>query len=423
VRPIIRVSNLSKQYRIGVRDAAYSSLRESLMQVMRRPFQRPRRASQPGSFENTIWALEDVNFEVALGEVVGIIGHNGAGKSTLLKVLSRIVEPTRGRVELYGRVGSLLEVGTGFHSELTGRENIYLNGAILGMKRTETSRKFDDIVAFAEVERFLDTPVKRYSSGMYMRLAFAVAAHLEPEILLVDEVLAVGDVAFQKKCLGKMGEVAKEGRTVMMVSHNLSAIKQMCQRSLLIRAGRLQEQGPTEKVLATYLNEVYSSADGEFDLLAHPARAAKRDPVFRRLTLRAADESPRSNYYPDESLIADLTLETSKPIREPRIALTIEDSFGRRIMTLAPFLHSQQIKDIEKETRIRCCLPQLRLGTGRYNISLYLTSGKAASGGLLDSLENAAWFEVGWRDNYGNGERFDPAYGPVLTESNWKQID
>jgi lipopolysaccharide transport system ATP-binding protein len=316
-----------------------------------------------------------------------------------------------------------LEVGTGFHSELTGRENIYLNGAILGMKRTETARKFDDIVAFAEVDRFLDTPVKRYSSGMYMRLAFAVAAHLEPEILLVDEVLAVGDAAFQKKCLGKMGEVAKEGRTVMMVSHNLSAIKQMCQRSLLIRAGRLQEQGPTEKVLATYLSEVYSSADGEFDLLDHPARVTKRDPVFQRLKLRAADGSPRSNYYPDESLIADLTLETSKPIREPRIALTIEDSFGRRIMTLAPFLHSQQIKDIEKVSRIRCCLPQLRLGTGRYNISLYLTSGKAASGGLLDSLENAAWFEVGWRDNYGNGERFDPAYGPVLTESIWEQID
>lgn len=417
---ILKVENLSKLYKIGTRTAGYATLRESLTDALRSPFTTLRRRPEK---DESIWALQDVSFTVMPGEVVGIIGHNGAGKSTLLKVLSRVVQPTSGRVTLYGRVGSLLEVGTGFHPELTGRENIYLNGAILGMKRAETARKFDEIVAFAEMERFLDTPVKRYSSGMYMRLAFAVAGHLETEILVVDEVLAVGDVAFQKKCLGKMGEVAKEGRTVIMVSHNLSAIKQMCQRSLLIRAGRLHEEGPTEKVLASYLSEVYCSADGEFDLLDHPARASKRDPVFRRLTLRAADGSRRSIYYPDESLIADLTLETSKPIREPRIALTIEDSFGRRLMTLAPFLQSQQIKDIEKESRIRCCLPRLRLGTGRYNISLYLTSGKGAAGGLLDSLENAAWFEVGWRDSYGNGERFDPAYGPVLTESIWKEID
>jgi homopolymeric O-antigen transport system ATP-binding protein len=421
MRPIIRVENLGKQYRIGGARAAYSTVRESLTDKLRAPLKGWPRTRQ--GLDETFWALREVNFEINQGEVVGVIGHNGAGKSTLLKVLSRIVEPTTGRVELYGRVGSLLEVGTGFHAELTGRENIYLNGAILGMKRTETARKFDDIVGFAEIGRLLDTPVKRYSSGMYMRLAFAVAAHLEPEILLVDEVLAVGDVVFQKKCLGKMGEVAKEGRTVMLVSHNLSVIKQLCKRSLLLRAGRLQEQGLTDNVLTTYLSEVYRSTDGAFDLLEHPARAGKRDPIFRQLTLRAVDGAPRTNYYPDESLIADITLETSTPVREPRIALTIEDSFGRRIMTLAPFLQNQQIQDIENQLRIRCCVPQLRLGTGRYNISLYLTSGKGGSARLLDSLENAAWFEVGWRDNYGNGERFDPAYGPVLTDSVWTHLD
>src|SRR4051812_45045873 len=213
MRPIVTVENLGKQYRLGTQSAAYSTIRESLTN---------RILGRNGGGENaTIWALRDVSFEITPGEVLGIIGRNGAGKSTLLKILSRITEPTTGRVELHGRVASLLEVGTGFHPELTGRENIYLNGAILGMTRAEIKKKFDEIVAFAEVEKFLDTPVKRYSSGMYVRLAFAVAAHLEPEILVVDEVLAVGDAEFQKKCLGKMREVSCDGRTVLFVSHNM----------------------------------------------------------------------------------------------------------------------------------------------------------------------------------------------------------
>ena len=248
MKPIVRVESLSKQYRIGQRRAGYETLRESIVRVVKAPLKNLR--TQNG---NTIWALKDVNFDVAPGEVVGIIGSNGAGKSTLLKTLSRITEPTQGRVELYGRLASLLEVGTGFHPELTGRENIYLNGAILGMRKAEIDRKFDEIVAFAELEKFLDTPVKHYSSGMYMRLAFAVASHLEPEILLVDEVLAVGDAAFQKKCLGKMGEVAKQGRTVLFVSHNLTAVKSLCRRTFRLDQGEIVDAGNTEQVVLNYI--------------------------------------------------------------------------------------------------------------------------------------------------------------------------
>src|SRR5919197_1822092 len=220
----IRVEGVSKRYAIGASRAPYGSLRESLTGALTAPFRRrPRSRTAPES--DTLWALQDVSFEIRPGEVVGVIGRNGAGKSTLLKILARITEPTTGQVVLSGRVRSLLEIGTGFHPELTGRENVFLNGAILGMRRAEIQRKFDEIVAFAEVERFLDTPVKHYSTGMYLRLAFAVAAHLDPEILLVDEVLAVGDTEFQKKCLGKMGEVARGGRTVLFVSHNLVAVR------------------------------------------------------------------------------------------------------------------------------------------------------------------------------------------------------
>ena len=243
--PAIRVEELGKRYRIGER-VRYKSLRESVSNVARRTLRGEHRPHE------TIWALKDVSFEVAPGEVVGVIGRNGAGKSTLLKILSRITEPTEGRVELHGRVGSLLEVGTGFHQELTGRENIYLNGAILGMKRAEIERKFDEIVAFAEIERFLDTPVKHYSTGMYLRLAFAVAAHLEPEILLVDEVLAVGDAEFQKKCLNKMGDVARGGRTVLFVSHNMAAVAKLCGRCTWLDSGRLRAVGQAQAIVSQY---------------------------------------------------------------------------------------------------------------------------------------------------------------------------
>jgi lipopolysaccharide transport system ATP-binding protein len=249
---VIRVEHLSKVYRIGEHQQGYKTLRESIMGTLSAPFRR-RRSAVRGQSSDTIWALKDVSLEVKRGEVVGIIGRNGAGKTTLLKILSCITEPTDGRAEICGRVGSLLEVGTGFHPELTGRENIYLNGAILGMRKTEIERKFDEIVDFAEIEKFIDTPVKRYSSGMYVRLAFAVAAHLEPEILLVDEVLAVGDAAFQKKCLGKMGDVAKEGRTVLFVSHNMAAVTRLCRKAIWLDMGRLCMTGAAEQVVSQYL--------------------------------------------------------------------------------------------------------------------------------------------------------------------------
>jgi len=243
----IRAEKLGKKYHIGGPQAPYRTIRESITDVLVSPF---RRLKNPKP--ETLWALKDISFAVERGEVVGIIGRNGAGKTTLLKILSRITEPTEGRVEIYGRVGSLLEVGTGFHPELSGRENIYLNGAILGMKRAEIDHKFDEIVAFAEIEKFLDTPIKHYSSGMYVRLAFAVAAHLEPEILLVDEVLAVGDAAFQKKCLGKMEDVARGGRTVLFVSHQMTSIRRLCHRGLWIDNGQVQMLGPTAQVVSSY---------------------------------------------------------------------------------------------------------------------------------------------------------------------------
>jgi lipopolysaccharide transport system ATP-binding protein len=267
----VRVQSLGKQFRIGAGAESYKTLRESLIGAAGAPFRFARRLADRSSARRAkyFWALKDVSFEVRAGEVVGLIGRNGAGKSTLLKILSRITEPTEGYGEIHGRVGSLLEVGTGFHGELTGRENVYLNGAILGMKRTEITRKFDDIVAFSEVEKFIDTPVKHYSSGMYLRLAFAVAAHLDPEILIVDEVLAVGDASFQKKCLNKMQDVGREGRTVLFVSHNMAAITRLCERAILLDDGRVVRDGPATDVVSAYLKAGFGTtavrewSDGE----------------------------------------------------------------------------------------------------------------------------------------------------------------
>ena len=252
---IIRVEDLCKQYRIGAENAYYDTLRDVLTDALRAPFRRTnnRKGSPRAGSGDTFWALKDVRFQVSPGEILGIVGRNGAGKSTLLKVLSRITQPTKGRVEIYGTVASLLEVGTGFHPELSGRENIFLNGAVLGMKRAEIARKFDEIVAFAELDKFIDTPVKRYSSGMYVRLAFAVAAHLEPDILVIDEVLAVGDASFQKKCLGKISTVARQGRTVLFVSHNMVAVKSLCTRAILLQLGMLVEDGHPARVVNHYL--------------------------------------------------------------------------------------------------------------------------------------------------------------------------
>jgi lipopolysaccharide transport system ATP-binding protein len=274
---IIRVQELSKRYQLG-KVAAYSTLRETIVEKVRNPFRGLQRNAE------TVWAIRDVSFEVAPGEVVGIIGRNGAGKSTLLKVLSRVTEPTSGRVELYGRVASLLEVGTGFHPELTGRENIFLNGSILGMSRKEIGLKFREIVEFTEIEKFIDTPVKRYSSGMYVRLAFAVAAHLEPEILLVDEVLSVGDIEFQRKCLGKVEEVAGGGRTVIFVSHNMAAIQRLCNRGILLRDGKVAVNSDTATAIKEYLT---TGSDQLGECVWHHPSQAPGDQVVRLKAVRA----------------------------------------------------------------------------------------------------------------------------------------
>jgi lipopolysaccharide transport system ATP-binding protein len=326
----IRVEGLSKLYRIG-RRPRYTTLRDVITDAisgsMRRIAGSGRHPSsngvqRPDTNHEYVWAMQDVSFEVKRGEVVGIIGRNGAGKSTLLKILSRITEPTEGYAELHGRVGSLLEVGSGFHPELTGRENIVLNGIILGMKKGEIDRKFNEIVAFAEVEKFIDTPVKHYSSGMYMRLAFAVAAHLEPEILIVDEVLAVGDAAFQKKCLGKMGDVAKEGRTVLFVSHNMAAVQSLCNRVIWVHDGKIVEQGPPGQVVSSYLQTSFSTlteqvwkdaatAPGNDMVRLHRARVrptsgSPTDPITVRTPF--VMEFEYQNLVPDTCLVLSLHL-------------------------------------------------------------------------------------------------------------------
>ncbi|MGA2584721.1 MAG: ABC transporter ATP-binding protein [Tepidisphaeraceae bacterium] len=337
----IKIEGLGKRYRIGQRKK-YKTFRESIVSAATSPFRRL--TGNPGeNGEASFWALREVGFEVRQGDVVGIIGRNGAGKSTLLKILSRITEPTEGRVEISGRVGSLLEVGTGFHPELTGRENIYLNGAILGMKKTEIDRKFDEIVAFAETEKFLDTPAKHYSSGMYTRLAFAVAAHLEPEILVVDEVLAVGDVQFQQKCLGKMNEVAKEGRTVLFVSHNMGAVVSLCTRGILMQSGRLIADGPTDEVLSQYLSHVYDEVTEIVD--DTPPSEGQRLKIRR---VRVVDSAGRATQ--ESNLTAELWVEVNFDVQRSgagyTLALRLFESQHGCVFTTSSF-------DYDPESRLR----------------------------------------------------------------------
>jgi lipopolysaccharide transport system ATP-binding protein len=366
----IRVENLGKQYRIGGPQARYKTFRESLTQSVQAPFRRLASVvrGQPASASGeTIWALKDVSFEVKRGEVVGIIGRNGAGKSTLLKILSRITEPTEGEAELHGRVGSLLEVGTGFHPELTGRENVYLNGAILGMRRAEIERKFDEIIAFAEIAKFLDTPVKRYSSGMYVRLAFAVAAHLEPEILLVDEVLAVGDAEFQKKCLGKMGDVAREGRTVLFVSHNMAAILNLCESIVLLEDGCISMSGEPSKVVSHYLM-VGAGSDGEV-AIAPDAGGITDD--FRFRSVRILD--PSSSLMGQIPLIGggdvEIEYEVIHHLQGANVAFHLWSAEGICVLSSTDADHESSIRSgmrVPGQYTARCHIPQSYLRPGRY---------------------------------------------------------
>jgi lipopolysaccharide transport system ATP-binding protein len=349
----IKVENLSKLYRIGSRQNGYRTLRESIVNAVSSPFRRlssviglgssisASASSVPGPrpsvvSSETIWALKDVSFEVKHGEIVGIIGRNGAGKSTLLKILSRITEPTEGNAEIHGRAGSLLEVGTGFHPELTGRENIYLNGAILGMKKSEIEQKFDQIVAFAEIDRFIDTPVKYYSSGMYVRLAFAVAAHLEPEILLVDEVLAVGDAAFQNKCLGKMGDVAKEGRTVLFVSHNMATVRRLCKRGIWLETGKVKLIGTAGECIDMYIGSVEDfpgSELGFFDLATRSDRSGNGKVRFRTIRLVGSDGTERNHFDFYEPFTIEFCVECRERVKPFFVGFTLLTIEGTSIFS------------------------------------------------------------------------------------------
>jgi lipopolysaccharide transport system ATP-binding protein len=380
---VLRVEGLGKSYRIGEREP-YRALRDVLTDALTAPARlaRRQRRSKPASTDR-IWALADVSFDVRQGQVLGLIGRNGAGKSTLLKVLSRITEPTTGQVTLRGRVGSLLEVGTGFHPELTGRENIFLNGTILGMRRAEIVRRFDEIVEFAGVTRFLDTPVKRYSSGMQVRLAFAVAAHLEPEILLVDEVLAVGDAEFQEKCLGKMRDVTQEGRTVVFVSHNLAAVRSLCSRALLLEQGRLAFDGPTDEAVERYLQRAGGRRDAavvEGDALS--ARLVKSkvyggSPLFRCNRIAVVDESgtPSVSFRSDEEATIAIDFTVLRTVPSLRFLVTLTDE------NQAVVLRTENVDDPDLGTPLKVepgdytsqvTLPRGLLGDARLNLNVSL---------------------------------------------------
>jgi lipopolysaccharide transport system ATP-binding protein len=417
---VIRVQNLSKRYRLGASAGrGYCTLRESVMDALAAPIRRLVRAAGrgPGERPTEHWALRDVSVEIGAGEVVGVIGRNGAGKSTLLKVLSRITEPTAGRVELRGRVGSLLEVGVGFHPELTGRENIALNGAILGMTRREIARQFDAIVDFAEVGPFLDTPVKRYSSGMYVRLAFAVAAHLEPEILLVDEVLAVGDYAFQKKCLGKMQEVSRGGRTVLFVSHSLPAVLHLCDRVVLLERGRVAYVGAADEGVKRYLDTGANAGGGETDLRGHPARRPGCPTVLERVRFLDRDGRVRDRFQSGEAVILEFAVNPPGPLADPQFGIGVDDWTGARVFSLATYLSHSRLPALRGPCTVRCGVAELPLAPGRYLLSL---SAGTPQNPCLDALDQAVALEVEPSDYYGNG-RLAPGLGRVLVRSVWER--
>jgi lipopolysaccharide transport system ATP-binding protein len=373
--PSITIENLGKRYTIGHQRANGDGIRHALEGALRDPLARLRSSREKKMQQAEFWALRNVSFQIKQGEVVGIVGRNGAGKSTLLKLLSRITVPTEGRIRIDGRIASLLEVGTGFHQELTGRENIFLNGAILGMTRAEIVRKFDEIVAFSEIEEFLDTPVKRYSSGMYVRLAFAVAAHLEPEILIVDEVLAVGDAAFQKKCLGKMGSFAQSGRTVLFVSHNVEAIRTLCQRGIWLKDGGLHKDGKAEEILEDYFNSTsndlsFSCTNPDYGL------------IIQKVVLKNDRGEESGKFRPGEDLIVEISYNAEKLVEQPYIVLGVRGIHGS-CFTANMQLDGRQPGALVGTGKLACRFKSLPLFPQSYSVRMTV---KAKNG--MDSIMN-----------------------------------
>lgn len=399
--PVISVERLGKRYRIGATQTRPATFSEAVRRLAVGPFQYLRTRLRRATDEEILWALKDVSFEVREGEVLGIIGRNGAGKSTLLKILSRITDPTEGRAIIRGRVNSLLEVGIGFHRELTGRENIYMNAAMHGMKRAEIRRKLDEIVAFAEIEKFLDTPVKYYSSGMYTRLAFAVAAHLDPDILLVDEVLAVGDVSFQRKCLGKMEDVAREGRTVFFVSHQMPAVESLTGRAILLEKGRMVADGPTKDVVQQYLRSVAFEIKAA-SLWDRKDRVGSGEYRFSKIWLTGPDGQEVPSFRPGDRSTIHAVVE---PVGEPRRLVAVatvcfRDQTGYRLFTTASSIAGVEF-NIQGPTEIRWTIPKMPLTVGKYRCDLMLSP--ATGGNYVDYMLDAFELEVIPGDFFGSG--------------------
>ena len=404
--PAIRLDGLGKQYRIGRPRERYKTLRETLsnevLEIVQGFGSRIGRADRRRPANDLIWALTDVSVDIQRGEVVGIIGANGAGKSTLLKILSRVTKPTTGYAAIWGRVGSLLEVGTGFHPELTGRDNIYLNGAILGMRRTEIRRKFDEIVEFAEVATFIDTPVKRYSSGMYLRLAFAVAAHLEPEILLVDEVLAVGDAAFQRKCLGKMDDVAKEGRTVLFVSHNMDAIQRLCPRSVLIEHGHVAAHGDSPSVVSRYLacGSDRPKPNTWIDVSSVRRRRGTGDARFIAVRYGSLNEAVAFHAYPGGSLEFTVAIASTSPRSVESLAVLLSTRTGTKLINADTVSQGAILRLREGRNIVRLRISEIHLNPGVYVVGLWLSR---SPGVLFDYVQSAFEIEVVQTESRGLG--------------------
>lgn len=416
----IKTERIAKHYRLGTNPNVNRTLRDVIVDSVGRLGQLARGNGNGNGDTGSVtdlWALEDISFEIQPGEVVGIVGRNGAGKSTLLKVLARITEPTRGRVEIFGRVGSLLEVGTGFHPELSGRENIFLNGSILGMSRKEIERKFDEIVAFAELERFIDTPVKRYSSGMYVRLAFAVAAHLEPEILLVDEVLAVGDAAFQKKCLGKMSDVARHGRTVIFVSHNTAAMLNLCDRGILIDRGRIVADAPIEPVIQQYLKGLRTVTP--WDLSTFEDRQGKGRVRFTRVRFEDDQGNIVEHGVSGRPLVIalDYHAESGQPLPNCRASVTFFDGLGQVLFNCSSELVIQDPITLKPEGTLRCLIPQLPLSQNQYLLTLFLEVNHEVEDWILNAVE----LDVIDGDFYGTGRLYPDGWRGkgVLVPHQW----
>jgi lipopolysaccharide transport system ATP-binding protein len=417
---VIKAENIGKKYTIGHQSqrGGYTSLRDVWMQNARTLWNKTKdlaagKAIIQGDTMEEVWALKDLSFDIHCGEAVGIIGRNGAGKSTLLKVLSRITEPSAGRVIIKGRVASLLEVGTGFHPELSGRENIFLNGTILGMSRKEIKQKFDEIVAFAEIEKYLDTPVKRYSSGMYVRLAFAVAAHLEPEILLVDEVLAVGDLVFQEKCLGKMDKVAKEGRTVLLVSHNMAVIQSLAKRTMLFKRGQLSFAGNTDDAIKEYVaSNKYLT---KMPLACRTDRFGTSPGTLRDIRLKINLEEV------DKVVIAGMPLEIEldyilDPKSKPDFFIAFYDMFERRVIHLNTIMSGFSGKNRPPRGTVKCVIPKLTLAPGSYGIAVAID----CQGETLDRIEHAVDITVTMGDFFGTGQTKGSDWGMCLVEHSWQ---